>query len=65
MCIHMRYGGFEPAIPVDNVNIFAVYYSQNTTAACHNLSATTLQPAANKYTAVPASSVPWFRLFTR
>jgi hypothetical protein len=61
----MRYGGFEPTIPVDNVNNFAVYYSHNTTAACHNLSATTLQLTANKYTAVPASSIPWIRLFTR
>jgi hypothetical protein len=64
MCIHMRYAELEPAIPVDSVNIFAVFYSHNTTAACHILSATTL-PAASKYTAVPAASVPWFRLFTR
>jgi len=64
MCIHMPYAGFEPAIPVNSVNIFAVCYRHNTTAACHNLSATTLQPAANKYTAVPATSIPWFRLFT-
>jgi hypothetical protein len=45
----MRYAGFEPAIPVDSVNIVVVYYSRITTAACHTLSATTLQPAANKY----------------
>ena len=39
--VHMRYAVFEPAIPFDSVKIFAVYYSQNTTAACHNLSPTT------------------------
>jgi len=26
-CIYKRYGGFEPVIPVESVNIFAVYYS--------------------------------------
>ena len=61
----MLYGGSEPAIPAHSVNIFAVYYSHNITAACHNLSATTLQPAANKYTDVPPAFIPWFRLFNR
>jgi hypothetical protein len=65
MCIQMRCAGFEQAIPVDSVNIFAVYYSHNTRAACHNLSATTKQPPANKYTAGHSASVPWYRLFTR
>jgi hypothetical protein len=61
----MRYAGFKLAIPVDSVNNFPVYYSQNTTAACNILSGTTLQLAANKYTDVRAASIPWFRLFTR
>jgi hypothetical protein len=65
MCIQMCYAGFKPAIPVDNVNIFAVYYRHNTTGACNNSSTTTLQPAANKYTADRASPIPWFRSFTR
>ena len=65
MCIHMRYAGFEPAIPVNSVNTFAVYHSHNTTAACHNLSATSLHRAANKCTAGRAASAPWFRLFAR
>ena len=64
-CIHMRYAGFEPAIPIHSVNIFSVFYSHNTTAACHNSSATTLQPAAHKYTAVPPASKPWILLSTR
>jgi hypothetical protein len=62
----MGYVGLEPAIPLDSVNIFAVCYSHNTTAACHNLPATTLQPAANKYTAaIAAASLPRFLLSTR
>jgi hypothetical protein len=61
----MGYAEFEPAIPVDSVNIFAVYYRHTTRAACHNLPATTLQRAAKKYAAVPAPSVPSFLLFTR
>jgi hypothetical protein len=61
----MRYAGFEPAIPVDSVNIVAVYYSHTTTAAFRILSATTLQSAANKYADVVAASISWFRLFTR
>jgi hypothetical protein len=61
----MRHAGFEPAIPLDNVNIFAVCYSHNTTADGRSHSATTLQPAANKYTAVAAAPVPRFRLSTR
>ena len=65
ICIHMWYAGFEPAIQVSSENIFAVYYSHNTTAACHNLSTTILQHAANKSTAGRATSFPWFRLFTR
>ena len=65
LCINMRYAGFEPAIAGDNVNTFAVYYRHNTSAACHNLSATTLQHAANQYTDVRAAFVPWFRLCTR
>jgi hypothetical protein len=59
----MRYAGFEPAIPVDSVNIVAVYYSRTTTAACHTSSSTTLLPAANKYAVGAAESIPWFRLF--
>jgi hypothetical protein len=65
MCIHMRYEGLKPAISVDSVKIFAVYYRHNTTDACHNLSTTTLHRAANKSTDVPAAPVPWLRLFTR
>ena len=65
MCIHKGHAGFEPTIPVDSVNIFPVYYSHNTTAACNSLSGTTLQPAANKYTAVRAASISRFHLFTR
>ena len=65
MCIHMRYAGLDHAIPVNSVNIFAVYYSHNTTASCHNLSATSLQLAASKPTGVPGASAPWFRLFAR
>jgi hypothetical protein len=61
----MRYAGFEQAIPVDSVNNFAVYYTHTTGATCHNLSATTKQPPANKYTAGHAAFVPWYRLFTR
>jgi hypothetical protein len=65
MCIHMRCAGFEQAISVHSVNIFTVYYRHTTSAACHNLPATTLQRAANKYTAGHAASLPWYRLFTR
>jgi len=61
----MRYEEIEPAIPVHTVNIYAVYYSHNITADCHNLSATTSQPAANKYTGVPPAFTLWFRLFNR
>ena len=65
MCIHMRYAGFEPAIPVDSVNIFPVYYSQNTPPDWNSLSDNTSQLAANKYRDVPPASIPRFRLFTR
>jgi len=65
MNLHMRYAGFEPTIPVDSVNIFPVYYSHNTTAACNSLSGSTLQHAGNKYTDVRAASIPRFHLFTR
>lgn len=64
MYIHMHYAVFKPAIPVESVNIFAVYYSHNPTAACHSLS-TTLQPAASKYPAVAAASIPWVHLLAR
>jgi hypothetical protein len=58
----MLYAGFEPAILVDSVNIFAVYYSHNTTAACFS---PTLEPTEYKRTAVPAAFFPWFRFSTR
>jgi hypothetical protein len=57
ICIHMRYAGFQPAITVDSVNIFAVYYSHNTSSI--------LQRAATTYTPCRAAFVPRFRLFTR
>jgi len=65
MSINTRYAGFEPAIPVDNVNIFPVYYSPNTTSGYRYCSYNTSQPATNKYRDVPPASIPRFRLFTR
>jgi len=61
----MRYAGSEPAIAVHSVNSSAVNYSPSTSGAFHSLSATTLQPAAHKCTAVRPASIPWFRLFNR
>jgi hypothetical protein len=65
VCIHMRFAGFEPAIPVYSINNFSVLYRHNSSTALHNLYASNWESTADNLTAVPTAQVNWYRLYVR